>query len=244
MSATLQVRHAPTVPEGDGVFVKRLMPLHGFMNYDPFVLWDHFDIGSGAGFPTHPHRGFEAITYMFSGSMQHADNLGNQSTVTAGGAQRFTAGRGLLHSEMPGEGERSSGIQLWINLPKAMKGIAPEYQQVDAADIPERQIAGGTVRMIAGPDAPVELRTEVLYLDLSLNAGSQYSDAIPDGMRGLLYVVTGELAAHGEHLAEGDALFVEHLSHWDISAKTDSRFMLCLGRPHHEPIRQHGPYVD
>ena len=124
---------ALTVPEGDGVMVKRLMPRQGLMNFDPFVLMDHFDI-EGGGFPDHPHRGFEAITYMLDGGMQHVDNLGNKSVVYAGGLQRFTAGKGLVHSEMP-QG-RAQGIQLWINLPKRLKQMQPSYQQVDAEDIP------------------------------------------------------------------------------------------------------------
>jgi len=94
---TMQIRNVTVVPEGDGVDVKRLFPLREFMNFDPFVMWDHFNIGPGRGFPDHPHRGFEAITYMFDGGMNHKDNLGNESFVTPGGAQRFTAGSGMVH---------------------------------------------------------------------------------------------------------------------------------------------------
>jgi len=110
----MEFQNSTVVPEGDGVEVKRLMPVANLRNFDPFVLWDHFDI-EGGGFPNHPHRGFEAITYMFDGGMKHKDNLGNQGTVFAGGAQRFTAGKGIVHSEMP-DG-KAAGIQLWINLP-------------------------------------------------------------------------------------------------------------------------------
>ncbi len=120
--------------EGDNAEVNRLFPLPGrLMHYDPFVLWDEFTVQPGAGFPTHPHRGFEAITYVFSGEMQHADNLGNTSTVGPGGAQRFTAGRGIEHSEMPGETQATRGIQLWINLPQRLKQLDPDYQEVPAS---------------------------------------------------------------------------------------------------------------
>ena len=129
---SIRLQPAATVPEGDGVLVKRLMPVHGLLNLDPFVLWDHFDIAAG-GFPDHPHRGFEAITYLFEGGMKHADNLGNRGTVHAGGAQRFTAGSGIVHSEFP-DGH-AAGIQLWINLPRRLKGIDADYQQLQANEI-------------------------------------------------------------------------------------------------------------
>lgn len=128
---SIELYQVKEVAEGDGVDVKRLFPVPGRMNFDPFVLWDHFDILPGKGFPDHPHRGFEAITYMFSGGMNHQDNLGNASFVESGGAQRFTAGSGIVHSEMPAETGRSNGIQLWINLPKRLKTLPASYQQVD-----------------------------------------------------------------------------------------------------------------
>ncbi len=159
MSVT--IHSAINVPEGDGVTVKRLMPVHGLRNFDPFVLWDHFDI-SGGGFPDHPHRGFEAITYLFDGGMNHTDNLGNKGVVHAGGAQRFTAGRGMVHSEFP-DG-RAHGIQLWINLPKRLKSIAPAYQQVQADMIPEIQQDGVTIRTIAGKSSRLSLTRAVASL--------------------------------------------------------------------------------
>ncbi|RMH38120.1 MAG: pirin family protein, partial [Gammaproteobacteria bacterium] len=120
----IAIHFGQLVPEGDGVTVQRLMPVPGLRHFDPFVLWDHFDI-AGGGFPPHPHRGFEAITWLFSGAMHHKDNLGNAGTIHAGGAQRFTAGRGITHSEMPESA--AAGIQLWINLPQRLKSIEPDY---------------------------------------------------------------------------------------------------------------------
>jgi redox-sensitive bicupin YhaK (pirin superfamily) len=121
--------------EGDKVIVKRLFPVAGLRNHDPFVLWDHFEVAAGSGFPPHPHRGFEAITYLFSGNMSHEDNLGNSSIIGPGGAQRFSAGKGIIHSEMSGGEEPARGIQLWINLPKRLKHIDPDYQETAAAEI-------------------------------------------------------------------------------------------------------------
>jgi len=234
---------ALTVPEGDGVIVKRLMPVHGMRNFDPFVLWDHFDIGPGNGFPDHPHRGFEAITYMFDGGMQHADNLGNRSVVYGGGAQRFTAGRGLVHSEMPAD-EGANGIQLWINLPQRLKGLDPEYQQIETEAFPNASIEGGSICTIVGEGSPLLLHTPVEYLDIELEAGARLERAVPEGFRGLLYVVGGNLQVQDEHLPGGSAMFFEEADMLRIEAVEASRLMWCFGHPHNEPIYQHGPFVD
>jgi len=238
---SISVQQALVVPEGDGVEVRRLMPVARMHNFDPFVLWDHFDIAAG-GFPDHPHRGFEAITYMFAGGMQHADNLGNRGTVHGGGAQRFTAGRGIVHSEMPAG--HAAGIQLWINLPQRLKGVAPEYQQVEQDEIPETIIEGGAIRTIVGDGGPIRLKTEMEYLDVSLDAGATFERTIADGLRGLVYVVEGSLSVNGNSIHEGYAAFVDGESFLSIEAGETSRFMCCFGKPHGEPIYQHGPFVD
>lgn len=231
--------------EGDGAEVQRLFPIpRRMMNYDPFVLWDHFAIEPGNGFPTHPHRGFEAITYMFSGSMEHKDNLGNQSTVTAGGAQRFTAGRGIEHSEMPSSQGRSSGIQLWINLPQRLKHIEPGYQQVDSEAIPVQQVDDAQVRVIVGESSPLQIKTDIRYYDVQLSAGGQYVERVPDGFRGLIYVVEGTIELNGQSLEKAQALFFETLSELAVKGLQASRFMLVMGQPHEEPIQQWGPFVD
>lgn len=238
---SINIQHALVVPEGDGVEVKRLMPVANLRNFDPFVLWDHFDI-SGGGFPDHPHRGFEAITYMFAGGMQHADNLGNKGIVHGGGAQRFTAGKGIVHSEMP-DGH-AAGIQLWINLPKRLKGVDPEYQQVEKDEIPESVIEGGEIRTIVGEGGPVQLKTDVEYLDVTLHADSRFERNLLDGFRGFVYVVEGSIRVNGESTTVGAAAYVDSESSLTIDASENCRFMWCFGRPHVEPIFQHGPFVD
>jgi len=241
---TVQIRDVTVVPEGDGVDVKRLMPLHEFMNFDPFVMWDHFNIGPGRGFPDHPHRGFEAITYMFDGGMNHKDNLGNESFVTSGGAQRFTAGSGMVHSEMPAEEGDSNGIQLWINLPKRLKQIDPAYQQVEAEEFPVQEIEGGQVKVLVGEGSPLLLETEVIYQHVQLNADNTYRLVLKDGMRGLVYLMQGQLLVNDINLLADQAAFVEELPSLQITAKENSQFMICMGTPHGEPIRQYGPFVD
>ncbi len=238
-------RHAAVETlEGVGVTVKRLFPVPGLRNLDPFVLWDHFSVAPDTGFPDHPHRGFEAITYMLEGSMRHTDNLGNQSTVTAGGAQRFTAGRGLVHSEMPGGTGDNTGIQLWINLPRRLKDVAPAYQQVDADAFPVEHFETGWKKTIVGEGSPLQLLSDVRYSELALQAGGHFEEALPKDFTALAYLLQGQARVSGQDIDTGSACFVTGASRIVMDSEAGCRLMLCLGCPHGEPIHQHGPYVD
>lgn len=243
------VRNVVEVSEGEGVDVKRLFPLKKFMNFDPFVLWDHFDIGSGRGFPDHPHRGFEAITYMFEGGMNHKDNLGNESFVSAGGAQRFTAGKGIVHSEMPSVKSHNNGIQLWINLPQKLKKISPSYQQVNNNEFPVNDIDGGKVKVIVGNGSPIVLQTDVHYRQVNLQVQARYdvnlmSENARLPMKCIVYLIKGKLKILDNELNIGQSLFVTDESGLTVSAVEKSEFMLCFGLPHNEPIHQNGSFVD
>ncbi|MDX8407793.1 MAG: pirin family protein [Mariprofundaceae bacterium] len=242
---SIKLHQAMLTPEGDGVSVKRLMPVHGLRNFDPFVLWDHFDI-AGGGFPPHPHRGFEAITYLFAGGMQHKDNLGNEGIIHGGGAQRFTAGSGIVHSEMP-DGH-AAGIQLWINLPKHLKGLDPAYQQAERGDITSETTNGIRVAHIVGEKGVISLHTGVEYLDIRMPANAQLQRSIPSGWRGIIYVAEGSVGMpHAERDMEvhaAQALIVEDETRLSIQATADAQILWCFGQPHHEPIHQHGPFVD
>lgn len=241
----IEIVQAVVMNEGAGARVNRLFPLLGVrMNYDPFVLWDDFQIQPGNGFPTHPHRGFEAITYIFHGSIRHQDNLGNASTVTDGGAQRFTAGRGMEHSEMPSQEGITRGIQLWINLPRRLKALAPAYQQVDAPQFPQYVIENSTVREIVGERSPLQLHTSVRYLDVRLPQQGIFRQDMPVDYRGLVYVVEGQVLVDGEVLRAGATALYEAPAILHIEAPSPARIMVCFGRPHGEPIRQYGPFVD
>ena len=237
-------RKAVETHEGKGVIVKRLMPIPQFRNYDPFVLWDDFTITPGNGFPDHPHRGFEAITYLFNGSIRHEDNLGNASTVHGGGAQRFTAGRGIVHSEMPNEKKPTRGIQLWINLPQRLKKVKPGYQQVNSDEFSVTEIEGGKLKTIVGENSPLEIMTQMRYLEMQLDAGASYSETITSGMRGLVYMVDGETEINGQTYKTADTAFFDNEKEIKITANKKSRLMVCYGSPHGEPIVQYGPYVD
>jgi len=239
------IRPAINMSEGDGVEVYRLFPVSNkMMNYDPFVLWDNFNLGPKRGFPTHPHRGFEAITYMFTGSIEHNDNLGNHSTVTEGGAQRFTAGRGMEHSEMPDSQVDSNGIQLWINLAKNKKSIEPSYQQVDKNDIPVIHTDGGTISVIAGEESDVNLQSAVRYLNVNLEKNAKMTEEVATNFRGFVYLLEGEIKINNETINNQEAFFFEDIKVLKIEAITVSHFMICMGQPHGEPINQHGPFVD
>lgn len=240
------LRTAVEAEEGAGARVSRLMPVAGMRNFDPFVLWDHFRIGGQAGFPTHPHRGFEGVTYLLDGGMEHRDNLGNHSIVRTGGMQRFTAGGGIQHSEMPVAAGVTQGIQLWVNLPLRLKGMAPSYQAVTADQIPVETLpdGAGERRILAGNGSPLQLQTEVRYQDIRLRAGKHFAEDPPEGLRGFIYLMDGELTLGDRTLQTGQAAFMESGIALAVTAQRDSRFMLLFGRPHGEPIHQWGPYVD
>ena len=242
-AARVEIVSGLLTAEGEGAEVVRLFPIrNGKMNFDPFVLFDHFFLKAGTGFPTHPHRGFEAITYLFKGGIRHKDNLGNDSTMTTGGAQRFTAGAGIEHSEMP-DGE-SSGIQLWINLPKALKQIPPDYQAVTAEQIPELPFEGGTRRIIVGEGSPLTLKTPIRYEEITLQPAGRYQSSLTADGQGLIYVVEGAVEFEGQSVQPQQAAYFANLAELIFHSKGGARFMLCEGPPHGEPIRQYGPYVD
>ncbi len=232
--------------EGDGVVVNRLFPITKRMNFDPFVLWDHFDISAGHGFPDHPHRGFEAITYMLNGGMHHKDNLGNDAFVSKGGAQVFCAGAGMVHSEVPAEKGQSTGIQLWINLPKRLKTIKPSYHQVLSENLPVTTFEGGYCRNIVGGGSPIELHTDITYQHVNLKQDHFYQIYINQGLNAIIYVLSGELILGNETVSVTKALLLECNEEQNLSIKADkdSEFMFCCGMPLHQPIYQHGSYVD
>jgi redox-sensitive bicupin YhaK (pirin superfamily) len=238
------ITDAVETQEGDAVIVRRLFPVAGLHHQDPFVLWDHFTVAPGSGFPPHPHRGFEAITYLFSGAMAHEDNLGNRSTIGPGGAQRFTAGRGIVHSEMPGSEEPACGIQLWINLAQAQKQMAPDYQELQAQQLPIEKWPGGQRRIIVGEGSPLALHTAVSYFDLTLEPDGSYHWQVPEDFNGLLYVAEGTATVNDNRLSAGQALRVFQPLPLVFGSEVGARIMVCFGRAHGEPIRQHGTFVD
>ena len=233
-------------PEGDGVVVTRLFPTHQIMNHDPFVLFDHFTLKEGTGFPNHPHRGFEAITYIFEGGMNHKDNLGNDKFVSQGGAQVFCAGSGLIHSEMPANKGTTSGIQLWINLAKKEKGISPTYQFFEKEDLPSYSENGVEVTDIVGSNSPVFLNTEITYQHLKFSKDAQKTITIQKNLNAVIYIVLGGFQVNSQQILAGESLLISAKDDGILvfHAETAGNIIICCGLPHKEKIIQHGPYVD
>jgi redox-sensitive bicupin YhaK (pirin superfamily) len=229
--------------DGAGANVFRLFPQADADHHDPFVLLDDFRVAPPAGFPMHPHRGFEAFTYMLGGSFHHRDTMGNDSVVSTGGTQRFTSGRGARHSEMPAEERINHGIQLWVNLPQRDKHIEPEYAAVDGRDIPEEGQGETVVRTVVGPGSPSHLRTEMSYVDLDMRRAARHEREIPVARRGFIYVIEGALQIGDREVPEQTLAFLVP-GEVHIVAKTAARAVMLAGKPHDYPIHQHGPYVD
>lgn len=234
--------HARGTTDGDGATLARIFPSPQLRNFDPFVLMDDFDVRAPAGFPTHPHRGFEAFTYMIEGAFEHRDTMGNVSRITAGGTQRFNSGRGAKHSEMPGSSGSNRGLQLWVNLPRALKRMEPEYTGHQGDALPVIDGPGQRTRIISGAASPVALHTEVDYQDVTLLA-EHWTTQIPAGRNTLLYAIEGTLTVGAHTVGRGEALLLDPGT-LVVGGTRGSRFAFLSGRPHGEPIVHRGPFVD
>ncbi|MFP3871741.1 MAG: pirin family protein [Candidatus Natronoplasma sp.] len=175
-----------TKKEGAGAEVRRIFPSTSLDHLDPFVLLDEFFVDADKGFPMHRHAGFEAVTYILEGSFRHKDDIGNDSVVGEGGVQKFTAGKGIKHSEMPVGEKGAHGFQLWVNLPKEKKEIEPNYQKVEAKKIPETKDGTTIIRTIIGEGSPVKIETPVVYQDVILEKGCFRSIDLLQNFQGLL----------------------------------------------------------
>jgi len=240
--------------DGAGVRMTRLIGTPRLRMLDPFLMLDFFgsdDPGSYiAGFPEHPHRGFETVTYMLAGRMRHADNHGHEGVIETGGVQWMTAGRGILHSEMPEQTEGlMKGFQLWINLPSARKMSEPGYQEFNASKIPvERRDGGAAVKVMAGSTAqgtagPVRAEaTDARYFDVTLAPGGRFAEPLPADHTAVLVVYEGGLAEPGADAARvvvlGEGERVEA-----TAGPQGARFLLIAGRPLNEPVAWGGPFV-
>lgn len=244
--------------DGAGVSLTRVFGGAAPERFDPFLMLDEFGSNEPdeyiAGFPPHPHRGFETITYMLEGRMRHEDHMGNVGLLESGGVQWMTAARGVIHSEMPEQQEGTMrGFQLWLNLPAHAKLGEPGYRDFAPSEIPELALpGGGQAKVIAGTltvgdieQAGIVQRPNTVpqLFDLHLPASSDLSPQIPDGHRLLLYVYEGVLRV-GEHTASKGQL-VRLSEHGEVRLQSESgtRVLLLAGRPLGEPIVQYGPFV-
>jgi redox-sensitive bicupin YhaK (pirin superfamily) len=251
------------VIEGAGVLLRRSIAPSRLNHFDPFLLFDHFAFndpveGPIRGFPMHPHRGIETVTYMLEGSVNHRDSLGNAGLIGPGDVQWMTSGRGILHEEMPRRSLDGNiyGFQLWVNLPARLKMSQPRYQEVSAETIPAVQVDGATIRIVAGEVAGVsgpvtEIAAKPIYMDVTLEPGASFVQAIPAGHTAVAYVFEGrgdfglDDQGQGERIEAVCMVVFGDGDHLKVRAAPDTpvRFMLMTGAPFLEPIVPYGPFV-
>ncbi|ATQ77612.1 hypothetical protein CR152_26235 [Massilia violaceinigra] len=245
------------VTDGAGVKINRVLTQNLQRRLDPFLMLDAFGSDKPgdyiAGFPEHPHRGFETISYMIAGSMRHRDSAGNEGLITDGGVQWMTTGRGVAHSEMPEQTDgMMEGFQLWLNLPARDKMTAPWYRDIPNTEIPRFTTgAGVTVQVIAGASHGVQgamqrAGTEPLYLDIELPANATFEQVLPPGHNAFVYVFRGQVLIDDKPVPVSRMAILANDPQADgvrIMAAQDSRLILIAGRPLNEPIAQYGPFV-
>ena len=245
------------VTDGAGVKINRVLTQSLQRRLDPFLMLDAFGSDKPgdyiAGFPEHPHRGFETVSYMIKGSMRHRDSAGNEGLITDGGVQWMTAGRGVAHSEMPEQTDGlMEGFQLWLNLPAKDKMTAPWYRDIPASEIARFTTDEGvTVQVIAGESHGVQgavqrAHTEPLYLDVELAANASFEQVLPAGHNAFIYVFRGQVVVDEQNVPQTKMAILKNDPAADgvrIVAAQPSRFILIAGRPLNEPIAQHGPFV-
>ncbi len=259
-----QIKHPRTISQkvigrdtqdGAGVKLKRVIPAPGLRQLDPFLLLDVFSSDNPsdyiAGFPPHPHRGFETVTYLLAGQMRHRDSAGHMGVIKAGGAQWITAASGIKHSEMPEQEDGLlHGFQLWVNLPEAKKMGPPAYQEFNPEQILEetrsngvklRVVSGTTLEGTTGPITTTS--TDTIYLDISMPAGSDYSELTPQGYNAFIYLIDGSIQIGQETVVPGELAALNDGDGVVIYSSKKSHMLLIAGRPTGEPVARHGPFV-
>lgn len=241
--------------DGAGVKLTRVLTQDLQRRLDPFLMLDAFRNDNPddyiGGFPDHPHRGFETVTYMIAGRMRHRDSAGNEGLLGPGGVQWMTAGSGLIHSELPEQEEGlMEGFQLWLNLPAERKMIKPSYRDISPDSIPEFTTDDGVlVRVIAGqshgmPGAVTRPDTEPLFLDLHLPANTSFTQAIPKGHHAFVYTYRGNVQIAGTTVADRQmGILSDDGEALEVTANEPCRLLLIAGKPLNEPIAQYGPFV-
>ena len=250
----LRTLDSQATSDGDGVKIKRIAANGNMGLLDPFLMLDEIAADDSAdyigGFPPHPHRGFETITYMLDGAFTHRDHMGNEGHLRAGGVQWMTTGRGIIHSEMPEQDEgRLHGFQIWLNLPAKDKMQDPRYQEFEPDSIPEldlgaqskARIISGELKGVRGPITNVA--TDPTYFDVRLAAGQSMDIPIQASYQGLIYVYQGSIALAGQALKAQQLGQLSEGENVHIEAEQDSGFLFLAGAPIREPIANYGPFV-
>lgn len=245
--------------EGGGFVVRRPFPTRGFSQADPFLMLDEmgpitYAPGQAVGAPDHPHRGFETVSYILEGEVEHEDSAGHKGKLGAGDVQWMTAGRGIVHSEMPSKnmqrnGGRVHGFQIWVNLPAKDKMMEPRYQEIPRHKIPEATTADGraNVRVVAGEalgvSAVIETRTPIGYHHWRLQPGASVTLPLPRDHAAYVYVFRGSMQVCGQVLNAGQLAVLGEGETVQLDAQQDGEALLLHGAPLREPVVQYGPFV-
>jgi redox-sensitive bicupin YhaK (pirin superfamily) len=245
--------------EGAGFVVRRPVPTMGLDLVDPFLLIDElgpitYGPGEAVGAPDHPHRGFETVSYILEGAVEHEDSAGHHGVINAGDVQWMTAGGGIVHSEMPTkqlleQGGRVHGFQIWVNLPRRLKLSQPRYQEVAAARIPQAQTADGLarVKIIAGSalgvNAVIETHTPIVFQDWTLQRGADVTIDIAREQQVLAYVFDGAIEIEGRSVRDGQMAILGDGDAVRLTGGAGGRLLLLAGVPHREPVARYGPFV-
>ena len=230
------------VKHGTGVNSRRAFPTNNYSsNLDPFVLFERFYIDEDRGFPMHPHKGFEIISYMIEGGMEHEDSLGVKHTAYEDTVMRITTGEGIKHSEFPADGSSCNGLQLWINLPRDRKEVEADYQDAEHSELSTEETDGATVTTVVGEGSPIELHTEMEYLDVEVE--EEWVWQVNEGWSGFIFGVEGEGKVGGQSFGKGSVLMAEKADEIELESQDGLRVVAVQGKPHDQEIRQQGPYV-
>lgn len=259
MNTSIIVSRIPARPasDGAGVRIKRIAPAGSYSLLDPFLMLDEIRSDNAgdysAGFPSHPHRGFETVTYMRQGTLEHQDHMGNVGVIQSGGAQWMTAGRGVIHSEMPLQKEGAfHGFQLWLNLPAAEKMRAAEYHDLTPERIPRVQIGQHQIAVLGGrfhgqngvTSGPIgERKTDPHLWDIELKGDSPLPLQLDSGLQPLLYLYEGEASVNGEALSHQALNQLRPDQPLQLASTHGARLLLLAGKPLREPVVQYGPFV-
>lgn len=234
---------APFQEEGTGARVRRLFPSPQLRwpTTDPFLLLDEFFLNAHAGFPDHPHRGFEIITYLLEGGVEHRDSLGNRIQAPQGYAMHFVTGSGVIHSEFPIG--NAHGLQLWINLPRALKQFPPSLRLIKPDEMPILPIEGGMLRTIASTTGPIHTHTELTYHDITFIQAGSHTWNIPSDSVAFAYILDGEPAINNTITTAGQLCLVADQV-MTLRTDTAARAVVLHGKRQHEVVRFFGPFVD
>lgn len=249
-----EIHEGMDTSDGAGVDLRRYIGTPRLMQIDPFLLLDEFCSDEPesyiAGFPPHPHRGFETVTYLIHGRMRHRDSTGKEGLLTSGAVQWMSAGRGVIHSEMPEQEDGLlRGMQLWVNLPGRDKMMEPRYQDIAPERIPEIEIDGGRIRLIAGAygerKGPAETHTPIVYMDVQLSPGSVFETDMDPANNVILQTLDGEIQVADRNAPARRTVSLSRGSRLHVRALpgNPARFLLIGGRPIGEPIARGGPFV-